>query len=396
MGAFLDKPKTEKTNHLGSGRDFKYAVASMQGWRIDMEDAHHVEIKFQNDPPYDTWSFFAVFDGHAGSKAAMHSAENLMQTFLDTEEFQKLTEELKQSDGKITEKAKQYIKEGMRTGFLKLDEAMSSFTSDEKERSGTTAICAILTPEHMFVANLGDSRGVVSRTTDDIFSTEDHKPYNEKERERILKAGGSVMIQRVNGSLAVSRALGDFDYKKVPGLCPTEQLVSPEPDIYILDRKKDEDEFFVLACDGIYDVLENDQLCELVRSRLQATDDLKQATNQVLDVCLSMGSRDNMTMILVVFDAAPKPDPAKGESEREWLRKADQKLDEILHSTDAHGLDADYVLNLLRREGFEELPIPGGFHLARSLVDEKLQQLEAHNPPEHAENLQVRADSSDE
>lgn len=66
---------------------------------------------------------------------------------------------------------------------------------------------------------------------------------------------------------------------------------------------------------------------------MQATDDLKQATNQVLDVCLSMGSRDNMTMILVVFDAAPKPDPEKGESERNWLRRADQKLDgkNIIH-----------------------------------------------------------------
>jgi protein phosphatase 1B len=397
MGAFLDKPKTEKTNFLGHGRDYKYAVASMQGWRIDMEDAHHVEIKVQNSPPFDTWSFFAVFDGHAGSRVAMHSAEHLLQTLLQTEEFKKLSEEMKNSGGKMTENAKQFIKEGMRTGFLQLDEEMSAFAGgDEKERSGTTAICAILTPEHIFVANLGDSRGVVSRTNDDIFSTEDHKPYNEKERERILKAGGSVMIQRVNGSLAVSRALGDFEYKSVPGLCPTEQLVSPEPDIYILDRNKQEDEFFVLACDGIYDVLENDQLCELVRSRLQATDDLKQATNQVLDVCLSMGSRDNMTMILVVFDAAPKPDPAKGESERDWLRRADQKLDEILKSSDNHGLDADYVMNMLRREGFEELPIPGGFHLARSLVDQKLQQLEAHNPPDHPENLQVRADSSDE
>ena len=87
------------------------------------------------------------------------------------------------------------------------------------------------------------------------------------------------------------------------------------------------DEFMVLACDGIYDVLSNEELCRLVRSRLQATDDLKQATNQVLDVCLSLGSRDNMTMILVVLDAAPKTDPAKVESEREWLQRADQMLD---------------------------------------------------------------------
>lgn len=75
--------------------------------------------------------------------------------------FFQLTEELKKSNGKMTDAAKQYIKDGMRTGFLQLDESMTSFTGDdtgdekEKERSGTTAICAIMTPEHMFVANLG-------------------------------------------------------------------------------------------------------------------------------------------------------------------------------------------------------------------------------------------------
>jgi serine/threonine protein phosphatase PrpC len=56
---------------------------------------------------------------------------------------------------------------------------------------------------------------------------QDHKPSNPPERERIQNAGGSVMIQRVNGSLAVSRALGDFEYKNVDGKGPTEQLVSP-------------------------------------------------------------------------------------------------------------------------------------------------------------------------
>ena len=62
---------------------------------------------------------------------------------------------------------------------------------------------------------------------------QDHKPSNEPERERIQNAGGTVMIQRVNGSLAVSRALGDFEYKNVEGKGPTEQLVSPEPEFFI-------------------------------------------------------------------------------------------------------------------------------------------------------------------
>ena len=58
------------------------------------------------------------------------------------------------------------------------------------------------------------------------------------------------MIQRVNGSLAVSRALGDFEYKNVDGKGPTEQLVSPEPEFYIKERQPDLDQFLVLACDG--------------------------------------------------------------------------------------------------------------------------------------------------
>lgn len=74
----------------------------MQGWRIDMEDAHHVQIAIRNEPPFDNWSFFAVFDGHAGSKVAFHSAENLLLTLLDTPEFKKVrTKFIKRSKKKL-------------------------------------------------------------------------------------------------------------------------------------------------------------------------------------------------------------------------------------------------------------------------------------------------------
>ena len=82
-----------------------------------------------------------------------------------------------------------------------------------EDKSGTTAVCAMISPSHIFVANCGDSRAVLCRREGIRFSTQDHKPINPTEKERIQKAGGSVMIQRVNGSLAVSRALGDFEYK---------------------------------------------------------------------------------------------------------------------------------------------------------------------------------------
>ena len=67
MGAFLDKPKVEKTNEEGKGNEMEYAVSSMQGWRVDMEDSHTAKSVI---PQLPNWSFFAVFDGHAGSKVS--------------------------------------------------------------------------------------------------------------------------------------------------------------------------------------------------------------------------------------------------------------------------------------------------------------------------------------
>lgn len=82
----------------------------------------------------------------------------------------------------------------------------------------------------------------------------------------------------------------------------------------------------VLACDGVFDVIENYQLCQLIRSRLTATSDLCEAANQILDVCLSMGSRDNMSIILVVFKSAPKFDPKVYEEDKKWSEKIENEI----------------------------------------------------------------------
>lgn len=94
------------------------------------------------------------------------------------------------------------------------------------------------------------------------------------------------MAQRVNGSLAVSRALGDYEYKNAEGMGPCEQVVSPEPEIFVRDRDDALDEFLVLACDGIWDVMTNEDLCQYIHSRLLLTDNLKDVTSQVIDTCL--------------------------------------------------------------------------------------------------------------
>lgn len=88
---------------------------------------------------------------------------------------------------------------------------------------------------------------------------------------------------------------GLFDYhmwQNVEGKGPCEQLVSPEPEIYV-ERRQDDDEFLVLACDGIWDVMTNEDLCAFVQSRLLLSNDLEAITNHVVDTCLHKVSLHN-------------------------------------------------------------------------------------------------------
>lgn len=297
MGAFLDKPKTEKYNAHGEGNGLRYGLSSMQGWRVEMEDAHTAVLGLPA-PGMTDWSFFAVYDGHAGSKVANYCSKHLLDHIISagvgTGGTQGLQGTQTGSDCSTSDPppsvlpAVEAVKVGIRTGFLRIDEHMRSFSDlrNGMDRSGSTAVGILLSPDHLFFINCGDSRAVLYRNSHVCFSTLDHKPCNPREKERIQNAGGSVMIQRVNGSLAVSRALGDYDYKSVDGKGPTEQLVSPEPEVFEMVRAPEQDQFVVLACDGIWDVMSNEELCEFVRSRLEVSDDLERVCNEVVDTCL--------------------------------------------------------------------------------------------------------------
>jgi len=275
MGAFLEKPKTDKHNETGSGNGLRFALSSMQGWRIEMEDAHCATIGLPGS--LSDWSFFAVFDGHAGARVSAYCAEKLLDAIISSDEL------LSGSNGN------ELVSAGIRNGFLRLDDQLRELPeiAAGEDKSGSTAVCVLISPQHIYLANCGDSRAVLSRDKQVAVTTMDHKPTNPTEKERIQNAGGSVMIQRVNGSLAVSRALGDFEYKNVPNRGPCEQLVSPEPEIFTEERIKADDEFLILACDGVWDVMSNEELCDFIRDRMQVTEDLEAICNCVVDTCLS-------------------------------------------------------------------------------------------------------------
>lgn len=385
MGAFLDKPKTEKHNEGGVGNGLRFGLSSMQGWRVEMEDAHTAIIGL---PGLKEWSFFAVFDGHAGAKVSAYCAEQLLDHIIANEDF-KGTMDMKQ--GTEIQPSIEDVKKGIKTGFLNLDERMKGMPEmvSGEDKSGSTAVCVIVSPGHIFFGNCGDSRAVLSKGGKCVIATTDHKPVNPIEKERIQKAGGSVMIQRVNGSLAVSRALGDFEYKNVQGMGPCEQLVSPEPEM-IVQNRADDDEFLILACDGIWDVMSNDDLCDFVRSRMKLTSSLEAICNQVVDTCLYKGSRDNMSIVIVALKGAPGISEEAVKQEQELDARIEEKIKEILDNPDLHDSDLQYIMHILGEE-IQGLPPGGGLSSKKSTVESILNKLR----PKKKDDDEVQAANDD-
>ncbi|XP_023778527.1 neutral and basic amino acid transport protein rBAT isoform X2 [Cyanistes caeruleus] len=377
MGAFLDKPKTEKHNAHGAGNGLRYGLSSMQGWRVEMEDAHTAVVGIPHG--LEDWSFFAVYDGHAGSRVANYCSTHLLEHITNNEDF-RATEK----PGSALEPSVENVKSGIRTGFLKIDEYMRNFADlrNGMDRSGSTAVGVMISPEHVYFINCGDSRAVLYRNGQVCFSTQDHKPCNPREKERIQNAGGSVMIQRVNGSLAVSRALGDYDYKCVDGKGPTEQLVSPEPEVCEILRAE-EDEFIILACDGIWDVMSNEELCEFVKSRLEVSNDLETVCNWVVDTCLHKGSRDNMSIVLVCFSNAPKVSEEAVKKDAELDKYLESRVEEIMEKSGEEGMpDLAHVIRILTAENIPNLPPGGGLAGKRNIIENVYTRLNPHRDNE--------------
>lgn len=212
----LDAPITEKdSDSYTSSTGLNCGSSGMQGWRLEMEDAH-VSIDIPSKPDH---LFLAVFDGHAGGGAAKYSAAKII-SFLESQP--KWNEYLAGNAEDIA-----VLGDALGDAFLEIDRELKTFQESlyGQDTSGCTAVTAIVTPKYIICANAGDSRCVMGTNGSTKPLSDDHKPYNEGEKKRVEKAGGFVQWNRVDGDLAVSRALGDFTYKNRPDLPQKEQKV---------------------------------------------------------------------------------------------------------------------------------------------------------------------------
>ena len=181
--------------------------------------------------------------------------------------------------------------------------------ADHRVSAGCTAVCCLVRGDEIVCANAGDSRAVMCRGGQAVPLSYDHKPSQERERARVHAAGGFIREagghHRINGNLNLSRSLGDLKYKQNRALPPSEQMITAQPDI-IAHRIKPEDEFLVVACDGIWDVMSSQAVVDFVRPRLRQRRPPASIAEELFDHCMADDPKqssglggDNMTCIVV-------------------------------------------------------------------------------------------------
>jgi protein phosphatase 1L len=214
-------------------------------------------------------AFFGVFDGHGGSHASAFVAEHLHRA-LEKRDFR-------------SDPAR-----ALAESFVEVDEKWADVARENDWDDGTTAVAALVVDGVLYVANAGDSRAVLCSKGEAVAMSDDHKPNREDEKQRIQNAGGRIVFYgtwRVEGMLAVTRAIGDRKLKK---------YITAEPEIVARELTPD-DSFLILASDGVWDTMSNQDACNIV---LQSSS-VRDAAERIAKAAYEKGSMDNTTALVV-------------------------------------------------------------------------------------------------
>ncbi|GMQ11429.1 hypothetical protein CsSME_00054073 [Camellia sinensis var. sinensis] len=244
----------------------------------------------------DRCAHYAIYDGHGGRLAAEYAQKHLHTNVLSAG----LPREL--LDVKTAKKA-------ILDGFRRTDESLLQESATGGWQDGATAVCVWVLGQTVFVANIGDAKAVVARssTADGLQNTSDgasllkaivltreHKAIYPQERVRIQKAGGSVSSNgRLQGRLEVSRAFGDRQFKKV-GVVAT-------PDIHSFDLTE-RDHFIILGCDGLWGVFGPSDAVQFVHKLLKEGLPVAAVSRRLVrEAIRERRCKDNCTAIVIAF-----------------------------------------------------------------------------------------------
>eukprot|EP01129_Flabellula_baltica_P014615 TRINITY_DN7042_c0_g1_i1.p1 TRINITY_DN7042_c0_g1~~TRINITY_DN7042_c0_g1_i1.p1 ORF type:complete len:284 (-),score=79.10 TRINITY_DN7042_c0_g1_i1:48-899(-) len=266
-----------------------------QGYRPTMEDALiFFDDLRTSELPLDGFmegenplSFYAVYDGHGGKRAAKLAKELLHVNLFKNEKFLSGDHEA-----------------GITESFLETDKGIMEVAVKEDDwGDGSTGVVSVLLGDKLITANIGDSEAILISEVDGELKTDClvtlHKANDADEKQRITDLGGLVFFGRVFGSLAVSRSFGDSKYKEPK---TSANFVSAEPAINVSTINPSH-KALVLACDGLWDVCEHSEVAFYVQQRLELGESPQEIAESLVRMAIQeYRTEDNVSVIVVVFN----------------------------------------------------------------------------------------------
>jgi len=255
-----------------------------------MEDAHvHIDDVHVNNADLTQFrqlSFYGVYDGHGGTTSA-----ELVEKLLHANIFS--TDAFKAGD----------VPNSLTTGFLCTDKVIVEKANEQGWMNGSTAVVGIVADRKLFIGNIGDSEAIlVVVAKDGALATHNlttpHKASDPSEKERIEKLGGHVFFGRVFGALAVSRAFGDSRYKQPK---TSQDFVTAQPALHEVDLVP-EHKYLILACDGLWDVMNHQNAAEFVHKFYQEGKSPQEVAQLLVQEALRKRTEDNVTVIIVYIN----------------------------------------------------------------------------------------------
>ncbi|EGG25224.1 protein phosphatase 2C [Cavenderia fasciculata] len=281
--------------HIRQQSWYHVDAAETKGERGHMEDKHivieHVNRLYSaTTDKQDTDSeqlFLGVFDGHNGKLAA-----DFTKTHLPYEIYKSRAADKSLPASMIASGIVKDIETTMESAYTQVDQSFLQLADRDDKKAGSTVATVIAMKDKLVVSNVGDTEVVLSSGSKASALSTMHLPTNEMERERVEKAGG-VIIQcgtlRVNGVLAVTRAMGDRNLKDVITCLPDTKIHHLTP----------ADQFLVIATDGLWDVMKHQEVVDYIIQQNQEKQ--PQIADRLVEEALRRNSKDNITVIIVYF-----------------------------------------------------------------------------------------------
>lgn len=285
-----------------------WIACHMRGWRPAQEDAHI--CRMLDALIFPDSALFAVLDGHGGGDVSKVISWLLVQEMEDIgRKWQQ--NHMKVSLSEVFRACLPRLDEKLNVGPYGLGRHLPAVMHPFLLMGSTGCIAAVnFSTREVITANIGDSRAMLIRGGIAIPLTEDHKPEDPEERRRILEAGGRVIkmgpCHRIDGSLNLSRAFGDFALKANKELPPGRQKVIAVPDLTTTPFQ--DGDLLLVGCDGLFERCTWQDVADIVTSRLQKGLDLAHAGQELLHACCATRpgeeGTDNETVVLVRLPAS--------------------------------------------------------------------------------------------